>query len=93
MSITSLNPRNLARRAGAASESRTAKVLDWATAFAFAAWASYRMAVEWPEPTGWTVAAAAMAVAGFALAWFQWIPKLQARVRSRMFTGFVRKRS
>ncbi len=92
MPISSLSPRNVARRVGEASNSRAVKALDWATAVAFCAYAAWLLAREWPEPSGYALAWAGASVVGLLLAALDWKPRLRAAIESRLIGRFVRRR-
>jgi hypothetical protein len=92
MPISSLSPRNVARRVGDASNSRAVKVLDWATALAFLAYAAWLLAREWPDPSAYALAWGAASLLGLVLAAYDWKPRLRAAIEARLIGRFVRRR-
>lgn len=92
MPISSLSPRNVARRVGDASNSRAVRILDWATALAFLGYAAWLLAREWPNPSAYALGWVGASILGLALAAFDWKPRLRAAIESRLVGRFVRRR-
>lgn len=84
MSISGMNPRNLADRYAKAMRSPTAKLLDWALAIGWIGYTAYLFYVEWPSPSLWAWFCVPMGAIGIFLAKFDWKSRIERLVHRSM---------
>lgn len=84
MSISGMNPRNLADRYARAMRSPAAKVLDWALAIAWIGYTAHLLYSEWPSPSLWAWACVPLGALGIFLAHYDWKSRIERIVHRSM---------